>query len=812
VALTWLGMRQQADGAWQRCEALHARRTVPHLVDGGSRLRHDTAAVALSGVWLESTREFAWSRVLPRWARAVIAQQPDSVRASLRLLDSVLLLTRAQRTDSTLIRIRRDIDDAATSPGESMRLARATSLFADARAAATSNGFPTLQAAIDSALALTRTSHELRRWIRLQRVNALLTSGREPAARDSLRQLLAEFPQERSQFTARLRNSRAMAAVALGEHARSLPLFQQLDAVCDTLALERCRLSAAAFTSEIAGLVGDDAGELEAGARIVKALAVSPVSSAQWSGLISLRRIAVANGYMAAAELLDGECVAIAGLLRAPALGMEALYQRSNDHVDRADWAAAAQDLREARERWLPQLPVAERGWYEPDMLRLEAEVVRGRDPQRSRVLMDSATRLLGDEANEFRRTTIGLSRARSTLASGDTAAALRDFDQLLASVSNRGGATMSVFERVRLGKVLWSAGQLAGEALRRLRQPRAALAAMSGRPFSAPGGGWQTIPPDSIHWYALRQVGDSIWVWSRGADSVTLRTVAVPSAVTVAATALDTVALGTLYDSLFAADLARPAPRRRVLQIEVQGPMAAVPWSAVYDRKRRRFLVELTALSLRDGAQGPSPSAASGRVPKRIALIDAAPVDRARALPGAAREIDSIAAVWGDRALRVDGGRGARPTLAELTRADIIHFAGHAILDRVRPERSYLLLPAASDSTIDATQIGKIGLARPSLVVLAGCETRGFALSRFAGFDSLAGAFLAAGAQSVIGAGWAVDDASTAIVMQRLHEALQAGQSPAEALRAAQVAAIRSANPAVRSPRTWAAFQIMGS
>src|SRR5262249_37296080 len=58
----------------------------------------------------------------------------------------------------------------------------------------------------------------------------------------------------------------------------------------------------------------------------------------------------------------------------------------------------------------------------------------------------------------------------------------------------------------------------------------------------------------------------------------------------------------------------------------------------------------------------------------------------------------------------------------------------------------------------------------------------------------TLATAFLAAGACSVIGTRWPVDDDTAAALSLRLHYHLQLGRSPAEALRRAQLDLLRPA------------------
>ena len=55
------------------------------------------------------------------------------------------------------------------------------------------------------------------------------------------------------------------------------------------------------------------------------------------------------------------------------------------------------------------------------------------------------------------------------------------------------------------------------------------------------------------------------------------------------------------------------------------------------------------------------------------------------------------------------------------------------------------------------------------------------------------------------------IDDAATQVFMVDLHRALRDGKTAAEALQVAQLASVESEDPARRTPRVWAAFQLLG-
>jgi CHAT domain-containing protein len=93
-------------------------------------------------------------------------------------------------------------------------------------------------------------------------------------------------------------------------------------------------------------------------------------------------------------------------------------------------------------------------------------------------------------------------------------------------------------------------------------------------------------------------------------------------------------------------------------------------------------------------------------------------------------------------------------------------------------------------------------------LVTISACDSAGTRTYSGEGLVGLSWAFLRAGAQEVIAALWEVNDASTAQLMDRLYAGIAAGESPADALRAAKLAMLRS-DTIYRRPFYWAPFVI---
>jgi len=276
---------------------------------------------------------------------------------------------------------------------------------------------------------------------------------------------------------------------------------------------------------------------------------------------------------------------------------------------------------------------------------------------------------------------------------------------------------------------------------------------------------------------------------------------------------------LSELFEALLRPALAEMNRSVAAMRIDARGDLSAIPWSALYDAREGRYLVERFAVWNTDDVWK-EPVAARSVAASRVLVIDAAPRTGPRALPGAENEAQRVQDIWGRYGTRFDASEGATRALARIAEYEVVHFAGHAVLDAQRPDRSYLELLATSDTRISGSQLAASTFPRTRLVVLAACDTRGQGravvsavnTSSSYGMQSLANAFVAAGVQHVIGAAWEIDDGATTAIIEQLHLSLRAGAAPARALREAQLTGLRSQDPTRRSPRVWAAFQLLGS
>jgi CHAT domain-containing protein len=137
-----------------------------------------------------------------------------------------------------------------------------------------------------------------------------------------------------------------------------------------------------------------------------------------------------------------------------------------------------------------------------------------------------------------------------------------------------------------------------------------------------------------------------------------------------------------------------------------------------------------------------------------------------------------------------------------------VIHFAGHGVGEESRGPSALVLGP---NESLMAGDIQKLDLRSVRLVYLSACSTASGALRPGEGPNSVARAFLASGAPAVVATLWAVDDPSAAAMAVRFYGFYRAGDSPAGALRRAQLELLSSRDTA-RGSRSWAAFQLFGA
>jgi CHAT domain-containing protein len=326
---------------------------------------------------------------------------------------------------------------------------------------------------------------------------------------------------------------------------------------------------------------------------------------------------------------------------------------------------------------------------------------------------------------------------------------------------------------------------------------------------------------------YAL--IGDTLITWRIRADTIRVlsrrvdrdRFMLTVEQVTAALESPERAAaalpgLRLLYDWLIRPVRGSLGPAGTPLVIVADGEVAGVPFAALQESSTRKYLVQDYPLryapTLSDAGRPSSSRPRSGP-----ALLIANPAfDRVRyptlyPLDGAMEEVDALGRFYPDSILLQEDRATRAAFLQRAPSASIIHYAGHAIFDDARPERSYLVL-AGADTTgrLTADAVSRMRLNGVRLVVLSACRTLRSREGRSGGFAGLSGAMLTAGAGGVVGSLWAVDDTLTAPLMTAFHTAYRTSPDPATALRTAQLAMLNSGGVRA-SPAAWAGFRYTG-
>jgi CHAT domain-containing protein/tetratricopeptide (TPR) repeat protein len=293
-----------------------------------------------------------------------------------------------------------------------------------------------------------------------------------------------------------------------------------------------------------------------------------------------------------------------------------------------------------------------------------------------------------------------------------------------------------------------------------------------------------------------------------------------------------DTRAAHELYEALLG-PVAGDLVGCRTLWLVRDGPLRRLPFALLVVRREKRpfdparlfaqyegcrFLVEDVAL-----AELPIAGLLTARPRERTTTVEHLVIGApepwpagAAELPLAANEARALAASVpspSDRLL-IGSAASEAEVAALLPTARLVHLATHGLLDDRHPAFSRLALAPDDehDGWLHAHEIERLTLGAER-VVLSACETV-LDEGRGEGFLGLVRAFLVAGARSVVASAWTVDDAATATLMKVYASHLAAGIDPVQALRAAQIEAMRGPGRPGMSlvhPVFWAGFRHIG-
>jgi len=238
-------------------------------------------------------------------------------------------------------------------------------------------------------------------------------------------------------------------------------------------------------------------------------------------------------------------------------------------------------------------------------------------------------------------------------------------------------------------------------------------------------------------------------------------------------------------------------------------GPLHLLPFAALRD-PQGRYLLESYALSF-----APSRSIlkyclalndARKASPQDAILL----LDGTANLPGASAELSGVAKIYG-RNSKLWTVEEAAPLETIAGDYEIVHFAGHAVLERGSPRLMFRAPEGAA--SLGFSDIEKWTLKRNRLVSLLGCNTGIGPVFEGESPWGLLPAFLNAGAPAILASLLPVDDRTAAAFAEEFYQRLtRGGSSKAEALRQAQLSLLQSAGRDFFSQHlSWSPFVLVG-
>jgi len=241
------------------------------------------------------------------------------------------------------------------------------------------------------------------------------------------------------------------------------------------------------------------------------------------------------------------------------------------------------------------------------------------------------------------------------------------------------------------------------------------------------------------------------------------------------------------------------------------------IPFSALFDGSRRRYLIEdhtcLVTPSLELYLESLERRASVIRKPRRVLAVGDPVFDRTQfaslpPLPYARKEALAVAALY-QSSLQLVGEAATRQAILDgIPGSDVLHLGAHAVVDPRNPLDSIVATAGPDQAPLKASDLDAERLADVHLVFLAACETApGFSDGDREGVAGLARSVLAAGVPSVVATLWAVEDRAAARLATEFHVRLLKGEAPALALRRAQLAVLSHSTSS--APFAWAPFQL---
>ncbi|MGH1397071.1 MAG: CHAT domain-containing protein, partial [Trichormus sp.] len=243
------------------------------------------------------------------------------------------------------------------------------------------------------------------------------------------------------------------------------------------------------------------------------------------------------------------------------------------------------------------------------------------------------------------------------------------------------------------------------------------------------------------------------------------------------------------------------------------------IPLAALYDGKNwliEKFIINnitaasLTKLNNKPPASLPTLAAAFTKGDYQVAIGE-----RKEVLSGlefAKTEVENLAKTIKNTKILFDQDFSTKVIIPQMNDYKVLHLATHGMLVSGNPEDSFILFGDGERVTLK--DIENWSLPNVDLVVLSACQTGlGKQLGNGQEILGLGYQIQLTGAKASIASLWAVSDGGTQALMNNFYTTLNTTKvTKAEALRAAQINLLTTANSQFTHPYYWASFILIGN
>jgi CHAT domain-containing protein len=238
---------------------------------------------------------------------------------------------------------------------------------------------------------------------------------------------------------------------------------------------------------------------------------------------------------------------------------------------------------------------------------------------------------------------------------------------------------------------------------------------------------------------------------------------------------------------------------------------LGSFPFQALMD-SNSRFLIERFAIMFSYGHFFqflPHPPPAIDISLEALVVASTANFPGQPSTPYIEAEADMVAKIF-PKHIELVGSRASVASLrAEASKAEVIHYVGHAVSDI--EQEGLVLRTSGSDSTPilwRSDEVSKIVVRRCRLAVLSACSTGRHGSPRMEPNGELSYFLILAGVPNIVASAWDVESKTSLLLMQDFYSSLKSGQALSVALAVSCRKILNQEN--TRHPYHWAAFRIL--